>query len=111
MKYDIFYRPVFTKKERKLSGYEMIVYPHDSSRPAGDFDVMTIEPAADNEFTRFENMLRGEYDPFSDISFVDKHPLNILRYLRGEKEMPRRTMDWEKDIELWSVNLRGEKVE
>lgn len=110
MKYDIFYRPVFTKKERKLSGYEMIVYPHDSSSPAGDFDVMTIEPAANNEFSRFENMLRSGYDPLSDVSFVDKHPLNIIRYLRGEKEMPKRTAGWEKDIDRWSVNLRGERV-
>lgn len=110
MKYDIFYRPVFTKKAKTLSGYEMIVYPHDPARPHGDFDVMTIEPKAENEFARFENMLRGEYDPFSDVSFVDKHPLNILRYLRGEKEMPKRTMDWEKDIDRWSVNLRGERV-
>ena len=110
MKYDIFYRPVFTKKERKLSGYEMIVYPHDTFRKAVDFDVMTIDSVQDNELSRFENMLRSQYDPISDVSFVDKHPLNIIRYLRGEKEMPKRASDWEKDIDRWSVNSRGEKV-
>lgn len=110
MKYDIFYRPVFTKKERKLSGYEMIVYPHEPSRKMKDFDVMTIEPKVKDELERFENMLRGEYDPFSDISFVDKHPLDIVKYLRKEKPTVEHTKGWEKDIDRWSVNLRGERV-
>lgn len=110
MKYDIFYRPVFTKKERTLSGYEMIVYPHDPRRTHDDFDVITIEPVRDNEFNRFKTMLRGEYDPFSDISFVDKHPLNILRYLRGEKEPVKKTMDWQDQIGDWKLNLSGERT-
>lgn len=110
MKYDIFYRPVFTVKERTLSGYEMFVYPHEDGREIDNFDVLTIEPVVDNELTRFENMLRIARDPFLGVSFIDNHPLSILRYLRGEKEDPKRTTDWEEDIDRWSVNLRGERV-
>lgn len=110
MKYDIFYRPVFAKKDRKLAGYDMVVYPHDPLRPTEDFDVLSVETDSPDEFTRFENMLSGEYDPFSDVAFVDKHPIDILRYLRGEKEKLQRTPNWEDMIGDWSVNLRGERV-
>lgn len=113
MMYDILYRPVFSARNKKLTGYDMCVRPHDPDHKSSPLETLVVDPRNSEEFDRFQHMLSSVLDPFtgSGLSFVDKHPLEILRYLRGEKEPAKKTMDWEKDIDRWSVNLRGERVE
>lgn len=108
MKYFIYYSPVFHKGDKSLAGYNMYI----SKKPKGleMMDVITVECENWKEYDRYKAMLSGVYDPFDEMSFVDKHPMKILKYLRGEKEEPKRTPDWEKQVDRWSVNLRGERV-
>lgn len=113
--YHILYSPVFHSRSKKLAGYNVEVTLAPDLEKFKDYQMFTVSHDDSGktleEFDRFKKMLSGVYDPFDDVAFVDKHPMNILRYLRGEKEMPKRTRDWEKDIDRWSVNLRGERVE
>lgn len=110
-KYYIFYSPVFQIKSKKLTGYNIQVRIRPNLENFEDWEMLTIEKD-DNfeEYARLVQMLSGVYDPFDKFYFVDKHPVSILKYLRGEKEEVKKIDGWEKEIEGWSVNLRGERV-
>lgn len=109
MNYYIHYSPVFHKGDKKLAGYNMFVSKRyeDTTRM---MDVITVECEDWKEYDRYSEMLSGVYDPFDAVAFVDKHPVDILNFLRGVKAQVKKSADWEKDIPRWSVNLRGERV-
>lgn len=110
MHYYIHYGPVFHKGDKKLAGYNMFV-SKQVEPSAMMMDVITVECEDWKEYDRYSEMLSGVYDPFDAAAFVDKHPVDILNYLRGIKFPVKKTQDWEKGIAHWSVNLRGERIE
>lgn len=109
MNYYIHFGPVFQVGNKKLAGYNMFVSKRFEDVTKMD-DVLTVECDDWKEYDRFRDMLETQYDPFDHVAFVDKHPRDILKYLRGEKETVRRTDNWESQIDEWTVNLRGERV-
>ncbi|QYC52440.1 hypothetical protein [Salmonella phage SSBI34] len=112
MKYYIIYKAVFSKRSKEIQGYEMAVRTHVLPGKWDGFEILTIDSdKGSEEHARISNMLSYTYDKEDEVSFVDKHPVDILNYIRNKKKvMPMRTMEWEKDIDRWSVNLRGERV-
>ena len=112
--YHILYSPVFHSRSKKLAGYNVeVTLTPDFEKFKG---YQTIAVSHDDsgktleEFNRFKKMLSGVYDPFDDIAFVDKHPMNIIKYLRGEKEQAKKTDNWQDQIGNWKLNVRGERA-
>lgn len=112
MKYHIMYQPVFYKKDKTLSGYNMTVMTNFIPEEWEDYDCISVDHdcGGRDEYARLSRMLKACWDTVDDVAFVDKHPLAILRYLRGEKDPVERDDDWEYQIEGWRVNVRGERV-
>lgn len=112
MKYYIIFKPVFYKKDKTLAGYDVAARVHYLPHKWEGYDVISIEKEEwSAELVRLQTMLLGNYDIGSGVSFVDKHPLEVLRYLRGEEEPKKpRTAAWQNEIDRWSVDLRGERV-
>lgn len=111
MKYYIHYAPVFEIKSKVLSGYDIFVGQRVRlSLTTSGFDILAVETDSDTEFERFSAMLKTMYDPSTDTSFVDKHPKDILNYLRGIKEKVKKSSDWESDINNWKLSYNGERT-
>lgn len=113
MKYHIIFQPVFYQRDKTLAGYNMAVRVVHLPEKWEGYDVISVEKEHGSaELARFQQMLAAaDYDIEAGVSFVDKHPLEILRYLRGEEETKKpRTSDWQNEVDRWSVDLRGERV-
>ena len=108
MKYNIYFRPVFSTKG-KFNGYDLIASQEEKSLEG--FDKLSIE-GEPQEYLRLKTMVK-DMDPFSDqVYFVDRHPLEILQYMRtgNGRLTPNKNPDWEREIPEWRVNMKGEKV-
>lgn len=110
MKYHLIYKPVFSSRG-ELRGYDVacrIVYIKESWE---GYEVISVEKEDGAlEHSRIIRMLSMSYDPKYEVSFIDKHPVDLLMYIRGEKVVRRLNDDWKNQVDDWSVNLRGEKV-
>ncbi|UZZ64111.1 hypothetical protein A71_33 [Escherichia phage A7_1] len=109
MKYYIYFRRVFGIKTKKLEGYEMKV-TLETLDNLEDYDVIPVAPKSEDEYNRFERMLKLVECPIDNISFVKQDPLEIINYLRGQKQDIKRNTNWKEEIKDWSLNLRGERV-
>ena len=114
MKYYIFYSPVFHTRSKKLAGYNMVAKETPVFEDYKGFDMLSIDNDGDadgTEYSRLVKMLSGVFDPFDNVAFVDKHPLTILKYLRGEEyDIRTKNDDWMSQVDNWKLNVRGERT-
>ncbi len=108
MIYYINFQPVFSRSG-KFTGYNMTTTTRKNSCKEG-WDQLSIEGST-AEFLRLRTMIKTT-DPFAEdfIYFVDKHPLQIVDYLRGKTPVVKRDPDWKNKVSTWAINSKGEKV-
>lgn len=109
MKYYIHFSPVFFKVSKKLSGYEVFVSTSDTDTREMH-SVLAVESTNDMEFSRISHMLSVNYDHVDNVSFIDMHPIKMVNHVRGLPEKPKRTTNWEDQIDNWSLDLKGNRV-
>lgn len=111
MKIYIYHLPVFEKRSKKLSGWEMLVSVKANDPICEGMDVLSFE-GDESHLVRLRQMFRQRYEYFRDSAeFVEKSPVQIMRYVLGLPEIkPPRDDEWEFRIAEWTVNYRAEKI-
>lgn len=110
VKYHMIYKPVFSRGG-KLQGYDVAVRLNYLASKWEGFEVITVDKVGGLiEHSRLSDMLSNSYDTEKELAFIDKHPMELLMYIRGEKPVRKSNDDWKEQVDSWAVNLRGEKV-
>lgn len=84
MKYVVHFIPVFSRIG-KLMGYDVAIGEAGSKQLIDDDLLMslTVSEVDSRELVRFNNMLRPSRDNHTGFSFIEKHPVDVINYIRS----------------------------
>lgn len=104
--YRINYTPILNHRG-ELQGYDVEVTKRRARRDG--FMQLEIEATKLEEYIRFQDMLKA-YETNPGRAFIEKHPVDIVYYLRGKKRPFVRNPHWEEDIGSWRLDITGQRV-
>lgn len=81
MDYSIYYREVFSTKDKVLTGYDM--FCKEGTDEVEGFSSIKLKNRDTHEYRRLVTMLKHTEDPIDKISFVERTPMEVVMFLRG----------------------------